>query len=164
MKIGDLAVATGTDAATLRYYEQISLLPKPARMANRYRHYPTQAVQQVAFIRHCRELGLSLTEIERLTTLVQQPDADCDDVNQLLDNHLAQVRTKQAVLARLEAQLLALRGRCAQSRRAGDCGILHDLIKTSGTAICDCPQRGRASEMDLVTMEAPHVMAHPAPL
>ncbi|MCB8835040.1 MerR family DNA-binding transcriptional regulator, partial [Escherichia coli] len=31
MKIGDLAKATGTKVQTIRYYEEIGLLPAPAR-------------------------------------------------------------------------------------------------------------------------------------
>lgn len=138
MKIGDLATATGTDTATLRYYEQVGLLPRPVREANGYRRYPEQAVQQVAFIRHCRALGISLTEIERLITLLERPDEDCEEVNQLLDSHLAQVRAKQEALVRLEAQLQALRGRCSANRRAGDCGILADLAQPTGLIACGC--------------------------
>lgn len=142
MRIGELAAATGTDTATLRYYEEIGLLPAAVREANGYRRYPEQAVQQVAFIRHCRELGIGLTEIERLITLTEQPEANCDDLNQLIDAHLEQVRVKQAALARLESQLLALRGRCAASRRAGECGILQDLIQTAGASACHCSSSG----------------------
>lgn len=131
MRIGELAAATGTDTATLRYYEEVGLLPAAVREANGYRRYTEQAVQRVAFIRHCRELDLGLAEIEQLLALTEYPEANCDDLNRLLDTHLAQVRAKQDALARLESQLLALRGRCASTRRAGDCGILQELLQGS---------------------------------
>jgi len=138
MKIGELAKTTGTDRPTLRFYEQMGLLTPPRRADNGYRSYSEQAVQQVSFIRHCRELDISLAEIQRLLELTAQPEADCDELNLILEAHLAQVRAKQAALARLEEQLLALRGRCATSRRAGECGILHDLME-AGSAPRNTP-------------------------
>lgn len=131
MRIGELAAATATDTATLRYYEAVGLLPDGGREANGYRRYPELAVQRVIFIRHCRDLGMSLAEIGQLLTLTEQPEADCDNLNRLIEAHLAQVRAKQDALAGLEAQLLALRGRCATTRRAGDCGILQELLQGS---------------------------------
>lgn len=138
MKIGELAKATGTDAETLRYYERIGLLAPPVRQANGYRSYPEQAVQQVRFIRHCRELGISLAEIEKITKLSQQPEADCDEVNRILALHVAQVRAKLLALQSLEQQLLALQGQCSSSQRTADCGILRDLMAVADEAHCAC--------------------------
>lgn len=138
MKIGELAKATGTDTETLRYYEKIGLLEAPVRSDNGYRLYGERVIQQVGFIRHCRELSMSLVEIKRMLDLSCQPEADCNEINQMLDTHLQQIRLKQEALARLEQQLLALRGRCAASRRAGDCGILQDLVAASEGEHCAC--------------------------
>lgn len=138
MKIGELARATGTDTETLRYYERIGLLAPPIRQANGYRSYPEQAVQQVRFIRHCRELGISLAEIEQIMTLSQQPDADCDEINRILALHVSQVRTKLQALQTLEQQLLALQGQCSTRQRTADCGILKDLMAVADEAHCAC--------------------------
>lgn len=138
MKIGELAKATGTDTETLRYYERIGLLAPPVRQANGYRSYPEQAVQQVRFIRHCRELGISLAEIDKITKLSQQPEADCDEVNRILALHVAQVRAKLLALQSLEQQLLALQGQCSSSQRTADCGILRDLMAVADEAHCAC--------------------------
>lgn len=138
MKIGELARVTETDSETLRYYERIGLLAPPVREANGYRSYPAQAVQQVRFIRHCRELGISLAEIEQIMKLSQQPEADCDEVNRILALHVAQVRAKLQALQTLEQQLLALQGQCSMSQRAADCGILKDLMAAADKAHCAC--------------------------
>lgn len=130
MKIGDLAKATATDTQTVRYYERIGLLAPPIRSANGYRSYSSQAIQQVAFIRHCRELDMSLSDIEQVLMLAEQPDADCNQLNILLQNYLDQVRIKRHALDALEAQLLTLQGRCGASRKACDCGILKHLAST----------------------------------
>jgi DNA-binding transcriptional MerR regulator len=138
MKIGVLAKETGTEVETLRYYERIGLLAPPLRQANGYRSYPEQAVQQVRFIRHCRDLGISLGEIERILTLSRQPEADCDEIDRILADHVAQVRTRMQALQMLEQQLLALQGQCGASKRTADCGILRELVAAADAAHCAC--------------------------
>ncbi|MES2720856.1 MAG: MerR family transcriptional regulator [Pseudomonadota bacterium] len=130
MKISALAKATATNTQTLRYYERVGLLTLPMRCANGYRSYAPQAIQQVTFIRHCRELDMSLSDIEQVMLLAEQPDADCNQLNILLQTHLDQVRVKRHALDVLETQLLALQGRCGKSRKACDCGILKHLVST----------------------------------
>jgi hypothetical protein len=39
LTIGHLAALTDVSAKAIRYYEEIGLLPRPPRGANRYRHY-----------------------------------------------------------------------------------------------------------------------------
>ncbi|MDQ8038393.1 MAG: Cd(II)/Pb(II)-responsive transcriptional regulator [Pedobacter sp.] len=138
MKIGEIASLTKVDTQTLRYYEKIGLLPAPIRMANGYRSYPDHSVERIRFIRHCRELDMSLEEVARILELSSQPDADCDDINRILDRHLEQVREKQQQLAELEAQLQSLRSQCDTHRRAADCGILKDLMQAASGAQCSC--------------------------
>ena len=56
MKIGELGDKTGVDAETIRYYEKVGILPKPARTEGNYRHYGEQHVDRLRFVRHCRSL------------------------------------------------------------------------------------------------------------
>lgn len=58
--IGQVALETGVKVPTIRYYEQIGLLPEPHRSAGRQRLYPLRTVERLAFIRHARQLGLGL--------------------------------------------------------------------------------------------------------
>ena len=64
MSIGELAKETGVKIVTIRYYEQIGVLPAPARTAGNYRAYNEGHAQQLRFIRRCRDLGFSLDEVE----------------------------------------------------------------------------------------------------
>jgi DNA-binding transcriptional MerR regulator len=48
---------TGCKIPTIRYYEQIELLPKPDRSEGNQRLYRSAHVQRLTFIRHARELG-----------------------------------------------------------------------------------------------------------
>jgi DNA-binding transcriptional MerR regulator len=64
--IGQLANATGVEAKTIRYYEQIGVLPTPRRTASGYRQYDRADVQRLRFIRRARSLGLSLRDVKAL--------------------------------------------------------------------------------------------------
>ena len=63
LKIGDLAKATGTKVQTIRYYEEIGLLPAPARTEGNYRTYASATLRRLSFIRRSRGLGFSLDQV-----------------------------------------------------------------------------------------------------
>lgn len=65
--IGQLARVTGVSAKTIRYYEQLGVLPAPSRTAAGYRRYTDGAVQRVQFVRRARALGLPLRQLATLT-------------------------------------------------------------------------------------------------
>lgn len=131
MRIGQLAQLTGADIQTIRFYERQGLLPPPNRQANGYRAYEADHVEKLLFIRRCRSFGMSLEEIGALQSFQAQPQQPCAAVNALLDNHIAQVRTKIASLQILENQLVTLRGYCGDERQSLDCGILSGLVEGS---------------------------------
>ncbi len=63
--IGEVARETGFPASTLRYYEQIELLPPPARVGGR-RVYSEAAVDRLRVIALARSLDFPLDEIRDL--------------------------------------------------------------------------------------------------
>lgn len=69
MRIGEVATATGVTTKTLRYYEDIGLLPPPARQANGYRNYSPDTRTRVEFITRGRKAGLSLANLRVLLDL-----------------------------------------------------------------------------------------------
>lgn len=138
MRIGELARATGVDVETIRYYEKSGLLPVPAREANGYRVYGAQHLERLAFIRHCRALDMPLAAVARLLDFVANPQADCGDINELIDMQLARVRARLASLRALERQLGALRQRCEGPHVAAECGILHELVAAAHGEACAC--------------------------
>ena len=62
-KIKDVAERSGFSAATLRYYEEIGLLPETTRTDAGYRLYDDRALERLAFIARAKRLGCSLDEI-----------------------------------------------------------------------------------------------------
>lgn len=89
MKIGEVARRTGTTTKTIRYYEDIGLLPEPPRAPNGYRDYGGEAVDRLSFIRDAQATGLSLTEIASILDLRTRGEATCEHVTELLERHLA---------------------------------------------------------------------------
>lgn len=139
MKIGELAQATLTPAATIRFYEREGLMPAAARSAANYRHYGPAHVQRLALIRRCRGLDMSLDEVRALLALWDEPGAPCDDVNRVLDEHLAHVQARLKELRALQQELRALRQRCQQPQTAGACGILRGLAAEGAEAPAGAP-------------------------
>ena len=60
LSIGDVAKATGVKVVTIRYYEQIGLMPTPSRTEGNYRAYSQEQIRGLRFIRRCRDLGFTL--------------------------------------------------------------------------------------------------------
>lgn len=138
MKIGDLARATGVEVETIRYYEKAGLLPAPARAANGYRSYGVPHLERLAFVRHCRALDMPLADVKRLLDFLGSPQADCGDINALIDSQLARVRARLASLRALERQLAALRDSCDANHAVHECGILHELVAAAHGEACAC--------------------------
>lgn len=135
MRIGELAKATCTSVEAIRFYEREGLLPCAGRSAgNHYRHYQRVHEERLGFIRQCRHLNMSLAEIRALLALRDTPSDDCGEVNTLLDEHIARVAQRLRELRLLEAELKALRARCASPHAVADCGILNELERIAAGA------------------------------
>lgn len=140
MRIGELGRAAGVEVETIRYYEKQGLLPRPARAPNGYRAYGPAQLERLAFIRHCRALDVPLAEIRRLLDFVAHPEADCGDINSLIDEQLSRVRARLKSMRALEKQLAILRSRCDAGHVAAECGILHELVAAAQGEACACHQ------------------------
>jgi Cd(II)/Pb(II)-responsive transcriptional regulator len=133
-----LARHTGVDIQTVRYYEKAGLLPPPTREANGYRAYGAGHLERLAFIRHCRALDMPLADVKRLLEFVARPEADCADVNSLIEAQLARVRARLASMRALERQLSALRAQCDANHAVRECGILDELVSAAHGEACAC--------------------------
>jgi len=107
LPIGRLAALTGVSAKAIRYYEEIGLLPRPPRGANRYRRYGPADVNRVRLLRRIRLLGAPLSLARPL--LVGTDDARCADVQMevlsLVRERLRAIDQEIAELGQLRAQI-----------------------------------------------------------
>lgn len=131
-QIGELAHAVDVPVETIRYYERGRLLPAPKRSSGNYRLYGESHRERLIFIRQCRALDMSLEEIGELLKLKDAPQASCEQVNALLDAHIAHVAARMAELRKLKSDLQALRNQCGSVRPTSECAILAGLA--TGTA------------------------------
>jgi DNA-binding transcriptional MerR regulator len=132
LKIGALAERTGTNAPTIRYYEEIGLLRAADRQAGGQRVYGDPDVERLTLIRRCREFGFSIDQVRALVALVQDPQSSCMHARDLAQDHLAAVRAKLAELKTLERSIAAFVARCDASCAGGpgpDCVVLDDRAK-----------------------------------
>lgn len=102
LTIGRLAAAAGVNLETVRYYERIGLMPKPARTAGGHRAYEEAHIRRLAFIRRARELGFAIEDIRALLALAEPARGSCTEVRGIAQAHLDEVRAKLADLGRLE--------------------------------------------------------------
>jgi DNA-binding transcriptional MerR regulator len=65
LTIGELAGRTGLATSALRYWEELGLLPAPARVSGQ-RRYPPSAVGLVGVILSLRDVGFTLRDIKAL--------------------------------------------------------------------------------------------------
>lgn len=65
LTIGQLAKTSGVGTRTIRYYEQVGVLPPAKRTPAGYRQYEQRAVERLLFVRRARALGLPLRRLCR---------------------------------------------------------------------------------------------------
>ncbi len=130
INIGRLAAETGCTVATIRYYEEIGLLPRALRNSGRQRIYATADLQRLTFIRRCRDFGFSIERIKELVALASNPERDCIAARDLARDHLHLVRGKLKELRALERTMKQFVVDCERQCAggpAGACVILHEL-------------------------------------
>ena len=141
LTIGDLGRQTGCKVQPIRYYEEIGLMPKPARTSGNQRRYNPGHAERLAFIRHGRELGFSLDAIRELLDISDVPERSCDTVDRIARDQLEQVdrriRSLKAMKGELERMILQCRG-----DKIADCRIIEVL---SDHSLCLVEEHGPAS-------------------
>ena len=132
MKIGQVSKKTDLSVQTIRYYETQNLIKSAGRTEGNFRVYDSKVIDQLEFIKHCRHLDLSLSDIKRINELRDNPNAVCEEVNELINDQVKMVKIKMKELRHLKTQLEALTDSCSNNQKVGDCGIIKSLQE------CDC--------------------------
>ncbi|SQI76505.1 transcriptional regulator [Haemophilus influenzae] len=76
---------TGVHLETIRYYEKQGLIA-PTHQQNGYRVFDENQLEQLRFIKTCRNIGLSLSNIKTLLQLQQTPNKQCNESMHLPSN------------------------------------------------------------------------------
>ena len=134
LTIGDLSKTSGVKIPTIRYYEQMGLLSHSERSEGNQRRYSGQEQERLSFIRHARELGLTIEAIRELIDLSQHPERPCADADRIAATQLLEVRDKIAKLRKLETELERITSHC-HGTQVKDCYVIralanHELCET----------------------------------
>ena len=130
--IGTLAKQTSVPIKTIRYYEEVGLLPKPTRTLSGYRLYAPDAADRLQFIKKAQHLGLRLDEIKEILDLADRGRCPCGHVQDLLKKRLTELQRKIADLRMIERRVQgAVRQGCPPN------------FKPRGKAICPTIDRQR---------------------
>ena len=113
LTIGMLSRETGTKVPTIRYYEQIGLMPEPSRTEGGQRRYGEADLDRLSFVRHARQLGFPLDAIRELLDVIAQ-------------RQLRQVEQRIARLEALRGELRRMLRQCTGGKRS-DCRVLEVL-------------------------------------
>ena len=112
MNIGDVAEKSGLPPKTIRYYEEIGLMPQPARSEGNQRLYGQRELERLSFIRHSRELGFSQSAIRELLRMTDAPERPCEDADRIAQEQLEAVEHKIARLTSLRDELTRMVKQC----------------------------------------------------
>ena len=126
LNIGKLGQAAGVKVPTIRYYEQVGLLPEAHRSAGNQRLYDRKSMDRLTFIRHARELGFPLDAIRDLLSLSDRPDQSCAAADAIAKAQLAAVEARIARLTALKGELERMVAQCAGGSIA-DCKVIEVL-------------------------------------
>ena len=137
LSIAEVREKSGVSARTLRYYEELGLLPGVRRRAGGRRVYGPDELERLDFIQRLKKLGLSLADVKELNAVYAIGGSTRDMLRRLeevLDGHSAELD------ARIE-ELIALRGEIGRYRDHVDTR-LRDLGGT-GASEKSAPRRAR---------------------
>jgi DNA-binding transcriptional MerR regulator len=134
LRIGEIAERSGVTPRTIRYYEELGLLPRTEREHGKHRSYTESDVERLREVTRLRDLlGLSLDELRSMITAedtraevrrrFQETDSREERLELLdralphIDTQLRLVRRRLGELQELEADLVERRKRVQRRRR-----------------------------------------------
>ncbi len=137
MRIGEIANHAEVPVKTIRYYEEIGVLPEPERSPSGYRDYEPDVIDRLRFIRASQAFGLSLGEIREIVAYRDRGEVPCAYVLELLrrrsreiDERIAELQKARSVLESLVAN--------ARKLRPEDCSsssVCHIILKSGAMPI-----------------------------
>lgn len=125
MTIGRLAERTGVHFETIRYYQQLGLMPTPARPLGSVRRYGPDAVKRLRFIKRAQGLGFSLDEVRLLLGL--SVGEHCTETRILAQQKMRLVEDKIESLLSIKAALNKLIRACGTGKGGQGCPIIESL-------------------------------------
>ena len=126
VSIGEAARHSGVKVPTIRYYEQIRLLPALSRTDGNRRLYAASDLRRLGFIRHARELGFDIEAIRALLTLQDDTSQSCASADAIAKARLTEVDQRIRSLKALKRELARMVEGCRHGR-VSECRVIEVL-------------------------------------
>lgn len=134
--ISKLAKLAGLNTQSIRYYENIGLLPEPCRSKSKYRIYDESYLENIYFIKNSQELGFSLEEIKELVAIKFNSCAYGKDVKFLIQEKIEKINCEIEKLKSQKKFLDKLDSSCSGKMPVDDCPILNSLKLEQQNSCC----------------------------
>lgn len=118
LKIGQLARRLDLNPRTIRFYEQVGVLPVPPRTDSGYRLYGPGDEERLRFVKTAQRVGLTLGEIKEVLAFRDRGDRPCRYVASVIEGRLAEINDRMRELRALKEEL----------------GALHERMRSQGIA------------------------------
>lgn len=126
MNINEVAKLTELSPRQIRDYEKLGLLQTIQRTDSGYRVFSDTQLQRLKFIKHARDVGFSLAQIEALLALQDNKERSNAQVKALTRNHINELSDKIQRLQSMKATLQAWHDSCLGDG-SPNCSILKGL-------------------------------------
>jgi DNA-binding transcriptional MerR regulator len=107
--IRELSQRAGVPTKTIRYYEEIGLLPPARRGSNGHRRvYDDRDVERLKFIRQSRAMDFALEDIAEILAFKEREELPCDLILSLVNDKLNEIEGRIRDLERMRDHLKAV--------------------------------------------------------
>lgn len=126
ISIGEMSRRSNVKVPTIRFYEQKGLISAPERSEGNQRRYSIIELQRLSFIRHARDLGLTIDAIRELIELSDRPEESCAFADEIAVQHLESIQDKISQLKKLEKELQRIVSGC-DGDNVKNCYVIQSL-------------------------------------
>lgn len=128
LKIGQVAARAGVSVDTVRYYERVGILPKPARRQSGYRQFDPSAIARIQLVKQLQDLSLSLDDIVGMLDAVETiAGTTCKEQSARIEIALARTEEKIRGLQAIKRRLRTALGHC----NSGHCNLVERVRAAS---------------------------------
>lgn len=94
LTIQEAAQLTGLSKSTLRYYEQIGLIPQAERDENQHRRYSDAVIRRIEFVKKLRSTSMPVSDVQRYVMLLQGGESTYAERLEIMKSHREKLATR----------------------------------------------------------------------
>lgn len=127
LTISELAKLANVNIQTIRYYENLGILPEPKRTESGYRSYDADYIQHIKFVKHAQELNFTLEEIKTLVEIKFKPEGLGKEVKDFVEQKIQHINSEIEKLTQIKKSLQEMVSSCSGSMPNSCCPILESI-------------------------------------